>query len=128
MDGGRDSEIAMGAFQPNHITANRPPRGHIYGFRRALWHEHLGDPGSAVFDNPETEECIKFVNGLAQKNWELYSKETFDESNPFHHLLRYPVEVTTKGTIINLPGFEYFPDTKAKILGSKTRLPAILTT
>ncbi|KAI4316323.1 hypothetical protein L6164_024313 [Bauhinia variegata] len=130
MDGSRDTEIAMGAFQPRHLTANGEARGQIYGFRRALWYEHFGDPvNNAVLQYPESEECIKLVNLLAQNNWEIYSNETFDEGRSVHHLLRYPVEVNDDGTISTLQGFECFPDTKAPILGSKSDyLPSVLTT
>ena len=130
MDGARDSEIAMGAFQPRHLASNGPPIGQIYGFRRALWYEHLGDPKDIrIFYHPESLECIKLVNNLADTNWDIYSKETFDEHRPFHHLMRYPIEVANNGTITTLPGFQHFPDTKARILGSKSDyLPPILTT
>ncbi|XP_057434472.1 phospholipase D alpha 1-like [Lotus japonicus] len=130
MDGGRDTEIAMGAFQPRHATYNGPPRGQIYGFRRALWFEHLGDLGdTSIFNNPESLNCINLVNRLAENNWDIYSKETFDEFRAFHHLMRYPIEVTNNGAIKTFPGLEYFPDTKARILGSKSEyLPPILTT
>ncbi|WVZ19005.1 hypothetical protein V8G54_006327 [Vigna mungo] len=130
MDGARDSEIAMGAFQPRHLAFNGPPRGQIYGFRRALWYEHLGDVNdSSIFDDPESEECMKLVNHLAETNWALYSEQTFYENTEFHHLMRYPIEVTNHGAITNLPGLQYFPDTKARILGAKSDyLPPILTT
>ncbi|XXG45717.1 hypothetical protein AAC387_Pa02g0720 [Persea americana] len=42
MDGRRDTEIAMGAFQPFHLGTRQPARGQIHGFRMALWYEHLG--------------------------------------------------------------------------------------
>ncbi|OIV97740.1 hypothetical protein TanjilG_12497 [Lupinus angustifolius] len=131
MDGARDSEIAIGAFQPHYLTSNGPPRGQIYGFRRALWHEHLGnaDHYSSIFDKPESIECIKLVNNFAESNWNVYSKDTFDEYRTFHHLMCYPIEVTNYGAITTLKGFEHFPDTKARILGSKSDyLPPILTT
>ncbi|XP_020238588.1 phospholipase D alpha 1 [Cajanus cajan] len=130
MDGARDTEIAMGAFQPRHGAYNESPRGQIYGFRRALWYEHLGNLNEAnIFDYPESVECIRLVNHLAEMNWDIYSKETFDENTTFNHLMRYPIEVTYNGAITILPGLEYFPDTKARILGSKSDyLPPILTT
>jgi phosphatidylserine/phosphatidylglycerophosphate/cardiolipin synthase-like enzyme len=33
MDGGRDTESAMGAYQPFHLAIQKPPRSHIHGFR-----------------------------------------------------------------------------------------------
>ena len=35
-DGARDTELAMGAFQPVLKT-----RGGVYGFRMSLWREHV---------------------------------------------------------------------------------------
>ena len=47
MDGTRDSEICIGAFQSQHVLQKHTqmgplPRGQVAGFRRALWLEHLG--------------------------------------------------------------------------------------
>jgi hypothetical protein len=45
LEGSRDSEICIGAFQNGHTmrSARDPlPRGQVSGFRRALWLEHLG--------------------------------------------------------------------------------------
>lgn len=81
-----------------------------------------------TFLHPETEACIAKVNQIADKYWDLYSSETLEHDLP-GHLLRYPVEITSEGDITNLPGFEFFPDTKARILGAKSDyLPPILTT
>ncbi|XP_022131534.1 phospholipase D alpha 1-like isoform X4 [Momordica charantia] len=127
MDGGRDSEIAMGAFQPHHLAGGEAARGQIYGFRVGLWYEHLG-LFDKVFQNPEGENCVQFVNKLAQENWQLYTDDTFDGDLP-GHLLRYPIEVGPDGSVSPLPAFEFFPDTKARVLGQLADyLPAILTT
>lgn len=43
LDGTRDSEIAIGAFQNGYVmgSATQPlPRGQVAGFRKALWKEH----------------------------------------------------------------------------------------
>ncbi len=45
MDGSRDTEIAMGAFQPKHCTGNTKgnyPRGQVS--QRATWHLHMSLP------------------------------------------------------------------------------------
>ncbi|KAJ8480189.1 hypothetical protein OPV22_023916 [Ensete ventricosum] len=42
MDGNRASELAMGAYQPFHLSTREPARGQIHGFRTALCYEHLG--------------------------------------------------------------------------------------
>ncbi|XP_028799099.1 phospholipase D alpha 1-like [Neltuma alba] len=130
MDGARDSEIAMGAFQPYYLTSYGPPRGQIYGFRRALWYEHLGvpDKGDEAFEYPESEYCVKLVNYLSDLNWEKYSNPTFNPQSSFNHLMRYPIDITKDGNVTKLQEFEFFPDTKASVLGSKSTLPPILTT
>ncbi|CAH9106756.1 unnamed protein product [Cuscuta europaea] len=127
MDGARDSEIAMGAYQPNHLAARQPARGQVHGFRMALWYEHLGMLDEA-FLHPESEECARKVNDIAEKYWDLYSSESLEGDLP-GHLLRYPVGVSSDGDVTELPGFEFFPDTKARVLGTKSEyLPPILTT
>ncbi|KAH7657140.1 phospholipase D1/2 protein [Dioscorea alata] len=127
MDGARDSEIAMGAYQPYHLSTKQPARGHIHGFRMALWYEHLGMLDD-VFLQPESLDCVRKVNVIADKYWDIYSSDTLEHDLP-GHLLRYPVAVTNEGVITELPGIQCFPDTKARILGTKTDyLPPILTT
>lgn len=128
MDGARDSEIAMGAYQPYHLaTGGQPARGQIHGFRMALWYEHLGMLDD-TFLHPESEECISKVNRVADKYWDLFSSEELENDLP-GHLLRYPIGVASEGEITELPGMEFFPDTKARVLGAKSDyLPPILTT
>lgn len=127
MDGARDSEIAMGAYQPYHLSTREPARGQVHGFRMALWYEHLGMLDE-LFLEPESEECVRKVNQVADKYWDLYSSEALEHDLP-GHLLRYPIGVDNDGNVAHLPGFEFFPDTKAKVLGTKSDyLPPILTT
>ncbi|KAF5466735.1 hypothetical protein F2P56_016635 [Juglans regia] len=127
MDGSRDSEIAMGAYQPYHLANRQPARGQIHGFRMALWYEHLGMLDD-TFLNPENEECIKKVNQIAEKYWDQYASETLEHDLP-GHLLRYPIGIASEGEVTELPGFEFFPDTKARVLGAKSDyMPPILTT
>ncbi|KAF8034632.1 hypothetical protein BT93_C0826 [Corymbia citriodora subsp. variegata] len=128
MDGSRDTEIAMGAFQPDHLaTPRKPPRGHIYGFRMSLWEEHLGR-SEKFYDRPESLDCMRWVNDVADQNWELYTDDV-SKDDLWGHLLRYPIEVTGNGAVVPLPGFAHFPDTKAPVLGKKSDyLPPILTT
>ncbi|KAK4774195.1 hypothetical protein SAY87_029214 [Trapa incisa] len=126
MDGSRDTEIAMGGHQPHHLAAENPARGQIYGFRKALWHEHMGE-FHGCFDKPQSLECISKVNEIAYRNWDLYSSQTVESDLP-SHLLKYPIAVTEEGEVAALHGMEHFPDTRAKVLGSKSLLPTILTT
>lgn len=131
MDGARDTEMAVGAFQPFFTIHNAPdtdtPCGEVYAFRMSLWYEHLGllDP---VFEKPWELECMKKVQELAAENW-------IDYINPGpptdlkRHLLAYPVKVARDGRkIYTEPGDEHYPDTEASILGTANpRLPALLT-
>lgn len=127
MDGGRDTEIAMGAYQPYHLATNQPARGQIHGFRMSLWYEHLGQLDD-TFCHPESLECVRKVNHIAEKNWHLYSSEVLDDDLP-GHLLAYPIGVTSNGELTELQGTEFFPGTKARVFGSKSELlPSILTT
>jgi len=128
MDGARDSEIAMGAYQPHHIAhRNQPARGQIHGFRMSLWYEHMGMLDNA-FLTPESVECVKKVNKIADKYWDLYSSESLEDDLP-GHLLSYPIGITEEGEVVELPGLENFPDTTARVLGKKADfLPPFLTT
>ena len=127
MDGARDSEIAMGGYQPYHLATKQPVRGQIHGFRMALWYEHLGLLDNS-FLQPESLDCIQKVNKIAERNWNIYSSERMDDDLP-GHLLSYPICVTDTGEVKEVPGSEFFPDTKAQVLGSKSDyLPPILTT
>lgn len=127
MDGARDSEIAMGAYQPHHLSCKKPARGEIYGFRMALWYEHLGRLDDA-FCRPERLECIRKVNGMAERHWDLYTAETMEGDLP-GHLLPYPVRVESSGRVSDLPGNKNFPDTTAPVIGAVSQFyPSILTT
>ncbi|ESQ38295.1 hypothetical protein EUTSA_v10029240mg [Eutrema salsugineum] len=54
LEGTRDTEIAMGGYQPHHSWAKKGshPRGQIFGYRMSLWAEHLGflEQGFEVLD------------------------------------------------------------------------------
>ncbi|KAG9141078.1 hypothetical protein Leryth_001587 [Lithospermum erythrorhizon] len=127
MDGARDSEIAMGAYQPYQLATRQPARGQVHGFRMALWYEHLGMLDDS-FLHPESEECVRKVNQMADKYWDIFASENLESDLP-GHLLTYPVGVSGTGDVTPLPGMEFFPDTKARVVGLKSDyLPPILTT
>ncbi|XP_059644473.1 phospholipase D delta-like [Cornus florida] len=126
--GTKDTEIAMGAYQPHHTWAEkkRHPRGQIYGYRRSLWAENLGMVDEC-YEEPGSLECVKRVNEVAVKNWERYTTETFTPLEG--HLLKYPIQVDADGKVGPSPGHETFPDVGGKVLGSySTTIPDILTT
>ncbi|CAJ1930550.1 unnamed protein product [Sphenostylis stenocarpa] len=128
MAGTKDTEIAMGAYQPHYTwsTKQRHPYGQIYGYRMSLWAEHLGMLDE-TFEEPESLECVHKVNEIAVNNWKLFLSEDFSLLQG--HLLKYPVEVDSDGKIRSLPNCENFPDAGGKILGAhSTTIPDILTT
>lgn len=127
MAGSRDTEIAMGAYQPHHTWSNkkRHPLGQVYGYRMSLWAEHLGLVDN-LFKEPGSLDCVKSVNKIAEDNWKKFTAEDFTLLQG--HLLKYPVEVDANGKVSPLPGQETFPDVGGKVLGARTNLPDALTT
>ncbi|KAH7444448.1 hypothetical protein KP509_02G078700 [Ceratopteris richardii] len=128
MDGARDSEIAVGAYQPNHLMESSPtsrPRGQVYGFRMSLWYEHTRRIEDE-FEKPESIASVKKMQAISQELWSKYTQATPIDMKA--HLLPYPIAVLPKGEITNLSGYENFPDTKASVLGTRSRdLPPMLT-
>ncbi|OIT38658.1 phospholipase d delta, partial [Nicotiana attenuata] len=126
--GSKDTEIAMGAYQPHHSWAKKQqhPRGHVYGYRMSLWAEHLGMIEDS-FQEPEALECVKRVNEVAEDNWKRYTAENFTELQG--HILKYPIQVDADGKVGPLPEYECFPDVGGKILGNPSpTIPDVLTT
>ncbi|TYI54745.1 hypothetical protein E1A91_D11G095100v1 [Gossypium mustelinum] len=117
MEGTRDTEIAMGAYQPQHTWAAKrsSPLGQIYGYRMSLWAEHIGVVEDC-FARPESLECVRRINQMAKLNWRQFAAEEVTEMRG--HLLKYPVEVDPKGKVRPLPGSETFPDTGGSVVGS----------
>ncbi|WOL13176.1 phospholipase D delta-like [Canna indica] len=126
MSGSRDTEIAMGAYQPHHTWAKhkKHPRGQVYGYRTSLWTEHLGMLDDR-FEEPNSLECVRFVNKIAEDNWSRYTAEEVVQLTG--HMLKYPIKVEADGKVTNLPNQESFPDVGGKILGSPYSLPDTLT-
>ncbi|KAJ9186397.1 hypothetical protein P3X46_001973 [Hevea brasiliensis] len=127
MAGSRDTEIAMGAYQPSHTWGNkrRHPRGQVYGYRMSLWAEHLGLV-DRLFEEPETLDCVNTVNKIAEDNWRRFTEKEFSPLQG--HLLKYPLKVDVNGKVSPLPGQENFPDVGGKVLGARSTLPDALTT
>ncbi|XP_010255578.1 PREDICTED: phospholipase D beta 2-like isoform X2 [Nelumbo nucifera] len=117
MEGTRDTEIAMGAYQPSHTWARklRSPRGQIYGYRMSLWAEHIGAV-EECFTQPESLECVRRVRSVGELNWKQFA--AVDVTEMRCHLLKYPVEVDSKGKVKPLPGCETFPDVGGSIAGT----------
>ncbi|CAD5190765.1 unnamed protein product [Musa acuminata subsp. malaccensis] len=124
--GSRDTEIAMGAYQPHQTWAEkeRHPHGQIYGYRMSLWAEQLGSVDER-FEQPDSLECVRLVNKIADDNWCRYAAK--EVSSLTGHLLKYPIKVEADGKVGALPDQQCFPDVGGKILGDPTSLPDTLT-
>ncbi|CAL5011847.1 unnamed protein product [Urochloa decumbens] len=124
LDGSRDTEIAVGAYQPRHTGSN--PRGEVFGYRMSLWEEHLGKDVfrecSELVERPELPKCVKRVNDIARDNWERYADNTDQAGALLGHLMTYPVLIDDDGRVSALPGHETFPDVGGSVLGSTNKL------
>ncbi|CAL5024394.1 unnamed protein product [Urochloa decumbens] len=125
--GSRDTEIAVGAYQPDHH--HHSGGGKVFGYRMSLWEEHLGkevvrEMPEAV-RRPESRECVALVNAVARDNWKRYAANGGGAMRG--HLMRYPVLVGADGSVGALPGHETFPDVGGRVLGSPNNLPDYLT-
>ncbi|KAK3022839.1 hypothetical protein RJ639_046659 [Escallonia herrerae] len=126
MEGTRDTEIAMGAYQPHHTWARNlsNPHGEVYGYRMSLWAEHLGVIEDC-FTSPESLECVRRVKTMGEMNWKQFAADEVTEMRG--HLLKYPVEVDRTGKVRSLPGCETFPDVGGQIIGSFLAIQENLT-
>ncbi|CAI9101662.1 OLC1v1039035C1 [Oldenlandia corymbosa var. corymbosa] len=126
MEGMRDTEIAMGAYQPHHTWARNQssPHGQIYGYRMSLWAEHLGVIEDC-FTQPESLECVRRVKTMSEMNWKQFAAPEATEMRG--HLLKYPVEVDRTGKVRPLHGQESFPDVGGNIVGSFLAIQENLT-
>ena len=134
LDGDRDSELAIGAYQSRHLCSGYEslPTGGVHEFRRGLFTEHLGnvDP---LYDDPGSEACAKLVREAALQNWKDYVSHT---DQPQGHLLSYPIDVSVsvhdQFPVVTLHARTKrgrFPDSRAKILGRGSKsIPNKLTT
>ncbi|KAF5185732.1 Phospholipase d beta [Thalictrum thalictroides] len=117
MEGTRDTEIAMGAYQPEHTWARKfsSPHGQIYGYRMSLWAEHTGTLEDC-FTQPESLDCVRRVKSMGESNWRQFAADEVTEMRG--HLMKYPVEVDRRGKVRSLPGCETFPDVGGNIIGT----------
>ncbi|URE46100.1 hypothetical protein MUK42_25672 [Musa troglodytarum] len=92
----------------------------------ALWYEHLGLLDDA-FLQPESLECVWEDDRITDKYWDLYSSDSVVDHDLPGHLLSYPIRVTDEGMVTQLPGMEFFLDTRACILGAKINCEVAIT-
>jgi len=131
MNGTRDTEMAVGCWQPAYPALN--PYGDVHVFRMKLWAEHLRH-WEELFRVPGTLDCTRKIKEYTDHNWKLYNYEKYGQPQeiiPPGQLLTYPIEVSQDGRLSNLDGFKSFPDypSSALILGSKSNMiPEKITT
>jgi phospholipase D1/2 len=93
LDGDRDSELAIGAYESDHLCMDYDtlPMGGVHSFRLNLFAEHLGrtDP---LFEDPGSEACARSVRQSALQNWEDYISTSSED--PRGHLLSYPIDIS----------------------------------
>jgi len=126
LGGNRDTEIAVGGYQPDHNETDSP-RGDVHSFRMALWAAHLGGTNEDYLQ-PETDECRAKVKETTEDFWSLYTADEPEHSDA--HMLPYPINVDEDGMVTALESpWDCFPDTLAPVLGAKSGVfPKKLTT
>ncbi|DBA80259.1 TPA: hypothetical protein ACH3X2_007490 [Trebouxia sp. C0005] len=99
------------------------PKGEVYGYRMALWLEHLGGKYDPVYGQPHSLACVKRVNYLAEQNWLQFSgKEDCDMTG---HLITFPIIVDRSGAVSARTVNGQFEDIKNSVKGKKQPIPAI---
>ncbi|KAG4190518.1 hypothetical protein ERO13_A07G036150v2, partial [Gossypium hirsutum] len=114
IDGAKDTEIAMGAYQPYRLSTKEPVRGQIHGLRMALWYEHLRKLDKSFLE-PESLEFVRKVKHSVEEYWDLYACESLD-NKLLSHLLSYPIGVSSDGEVKELAGLEYLRTPKVEFL------------
>ena len=93
--GERDTEIAIGCWQPNNVS--RDSTGDVKKFRMSLWLEHFKTYDSS-FELPGSIECVEKVKELAKINWKMFIGP--EGSVTPGHMLPYPLKVTRDGRLL----------------------------
>jgi len=131
MSGTRDTECAVGCWQPAYNAYN--PYGNVHVFRMHLWAEHLKF-WEESFRFPGTLATARKMKEMCDYNWEKYNYDFYghpESDLPPGLLLTYPVKITADGKMENLPGFKSFPDypSTAQVFGGKSAMiPEKITT
>lgn len=127
MDGQRDTEIAIGCYQPGYIENSTSHRD-INAYRMSLWYEHTG-LAEELFQEPQSLECVQKVCSVGEQMWDRYSGEEVVDMEGVH-LVTYPVNVSQDGLVEDIADTAgNFPDTKTPVKGKRSKmLPPIFTT
>ena len=114
LGGNRDTEIAVGGYQPGEFQS----KGDVRSFRMSLWATHLGGH-KEEYSRPESKECLGKVKETTDKFWDLYTAEKPKHSDV--KMLPYPINVDKKGKVTALEKpWDFFPDTQASVIGVTT--------
>ena len=102
MSGTRDTEMAVGCWQPQYSSMN--PYGEVHMFRMSLWAEHL-KTWEDTFRFPGTLECTRRVKEMCKYNWKSYNFEAYgiaQDPPPPGHLLLYPIQVNNLSFLLSV--------------------------
>ena len=129
-DQGQKQGSGPGQIQTNHQeTVGQDdaghvayPKGEVYGYRMALWLEHLGGKHDPMYDQPQSLACVKQVNYLAEQNWLQFSGE--EECDMSGHLITFPIVVDRSGAVSARTKNGHFSDIDNTIQGKKQPIPA----
>ena len=115
MSGSRDSEIAVGAWQPSFSYDH--PKGAVHNFRLGLFREHFNH-FDETFIHPEDLISVRNIKDIIRCNWAIYTGNLHDSNlnwsvlkgKPHGNMLPYPIEVKSDGTLETINDVESFPD------------------
>ena len=112
--GTRDSEIAVGAWQPNYSFDN--PKGDVHTFRIGLFCEHF-NYFDEIFKHPSSIKCVRKIKDIIRKNWLIYTDKLLElvkydmkDICAWGNMLPYPIEVRSDGSLKGLDDQENFPN------------------
>ena len=123
MDGTRDTEIAVGAYQPRFTGENA--KGIVHAFRVGLWSAHFRSTIPGI-ETPESLDCIRYFNAKASGSWATYCSPAVVSLDSVGVIMKYPVKYEKSGLVALGDGL--VPDTEAKFLGSDGIVPNFITT
>uniref|UniRef100_A0A7S2EHY3 phospholipase D n=1 Tax=Trieres chinensis TaxID=1514140 RepID=A0A7S2EHY3_TRICV len=134
MSGNRDTELAMGAYQPAFTKENAEGTeicGEVRTFRLALWAEHCGKHMEEHL-SPSSKECMDAMRALGADNLDRYISDKVERNDS--HLTRYPLEIkisrlTSHYHVEEMEGCKKFPDLGGSVEGENSlSLPNSITT
>lgn len=122
LDGSRDTEIAIAAWQPEHMATGGNgylatddeaslPKGDVAAFRASVWAEHFGGTYHEEFEDPSSLECVHLIRKLTAANWAHFMSNDDEVGDmPHGHLAMYPYRYeegsgAVKSSVDSFPDF-----------------------